>query len=115
MAKIIVANSHTPAKALGKMCQIANPQLAVTCHCPVDPQELKAFITGVAKHWGGEYQIGEDLMVFNIAKDKITVRSGGIHERPWTANVIKPASHTPTANVKDFQSAALFDTVIKDY
>jgi ribonuclease Z len=114
-AKIIVANSHTPAKALGKMCQLANPKLAVTCHAPVDPEELKAFISGVASHWSGEYQIGEDLMVFNISKEKITIRSGGLHQRPWAVNVIQPASTTPTLNAKDYQSASIFGSVIKDY
>src|SRR6266540_1097394 len=115
VAKIIVAYSHTPAKALGKMCQLANPSLAVTCHCPVDPQELQAFINGVASHWKGKYQIGEDLMVFNISKDQILIRSGAIHNRPWTVTVIPPASDTPTLNVKDFQSERIFGTVIKDY
>ena len=114
-AKIIVANSHTPAKALGKMCQLANPKLAVTCHAPVDPEELKAFISGVASHWSGEYQIGEDLMVFNVSKEKITIRSGSLHQRPWAVNVIQPASTTPTLNAKDYQSASIFGSVIKDY
>jgi ribonuclease Z len=115
VAKIIVAYSHTPAKALGKMCQLANPSLAVTCHCPVDPEELQAFINGVASHWKGKYQIGEDLMVFNISKDKILIRSGAIHTRPWTVTVIPPASNTPTLNVKGFQSEKIFGTVITDY
>src|SRR5437867_3441050 len=115
VAKIIVAYSHTPAKALGKMCQLANPSLAVTCHCPVDPKELQAFINGVASHWKGKYQIGGDLMVFNISKDDIVIRSGAIHTRPWTVTVIPPASNTPTLNVKDFQSEKIFGTVIKDY
>src|SRR5206468_5284017 len=115
VAKIIVAYSHTPAKALGKMCQLATPSLAVTCHCPVDPEELQAFINGVASHWKGKYQIGGDLMVFNISKEKILIRSGAIHTRPWTVTVIPPASNTPTLNVKDFQSEKIFGTVIKDY
>jgi ribonuclease Z len=115
LAKRIVAYSHTPAKALGKMCQLANPSLAVTCHCPVDPEELQDFINGVAAHWNGKYQIGQDLMVFNISKDKILIRSGSMHTKPWTVTVIPPASDTPTLNVKDFRSEKIFDTVIKDY
>ena len=79
VAERIVAYSHTPAKALGKMCQLANPSLAVTCHCPVDPEELQDFVTGVAAHWKGKYQIGQDLMVFNVSKDQILVRTGAMH------------------------------------
>jgi ribonuclease Z len=115
VAKIIVAYSHTPAKALGKMCQLANPSLAVTCHCPVDPEELQDFINGVAAYWKGKYQIGQDLMVFNVSRDKILIRSGPMHTKPWTVTVIPPASNTPTLNVKDFQSEEIFGTVIKDY
>ena len=115
VAEIIVAYSHTPAKALGKMCQLANPSLAVTCHCPVDPEEMQDFINGVTGYWKGKYQIGQDLMVFNVSRDKILIRSGPMHSKPWTVTVIPPASDTPTLNVKDFQSQEIFGTVIKDY
>ena len=113
-AKTVVANSHTPAKALGKVFQLANPRLGVTSHCPVDPQEWQAIYDGVRTHWDGEYQLGEDLMVFNISKDQITIRKGGTHERPWQPNVIPPPSVTPTANASDYQTD-IFDQVIKDY
>jgi ribonuclease Z len=114
-AKIVVANSHTPAKALGKIFQLAQPRLGVTCHCPVDPQEWQAIYDGVKTHWDGEYQLGEDLMVFNISKDEITVRKAGIHERPWQPNVKQPASTTPTRKVEDLQTSAVFGQVLKDY
>jgi ribonuclease Z len=113
-AKIVVKNSHTPAKALGKVLQLANPRLGVTSHCPVDPQEMQSFYDGVRSHWDGQYQVGEDLMVFNISSDKILIRKGGIHERPWQPNVLKPKSTTPTLEVKDYQTG-IFDKVIKDY
>jgi hypothetical protein len=54
-------------------------------------------------------------MVFNVSKKAITIRSGGIHLRPWAVNVIQPASTTPTLRAQDYQSASIFDTVIKDY
>ena len=114
IAKGIVAASHTPAKALGKILQLTNPSLAVTCHSPIDPQEWQDFYNGVASHWGGKYQIGEDLMVFNISKDAVTVRKAGIHGRPWQPNVVAPTSTTPTKDVKDLQSS-LFDNAIRNY
>lgn len=114
IAKGIVAASHTPAKALGKILQLTNPSLAVTCHSPIDPQEWQDFYNGVASHWDGKYQVGEDLMVFNISKDAVTVRKAGIHGRAWQPNVVAPDSTTPTKNVKDLQSS-LFKNAIKDY
>ncbi|XWN33036.1 MAG: guanitoxin biosynthesis MBL fold metallo-hydrolase GntH [Devosia sp.] len=115
IAKGIVAASHTPAKALGKILQLTNPSLGVTCHSPIDPQEWQDFYNGVASHWDGKYQIGEDLMVFNVSKDTITVRKGGIHGRPWQPNVVAPAATTPTTNVKDLQSEMFQTEVLKDY
>lgn len=115
LAKVVVANSHTPAKALGKIFQLTNPRLGVTCHCPVDPQEMQDFYNGVATHWDGHYQVGEDLMVFNISKDQVTIRKGGIQGRPWQPNVEKPPSNTPTRNVKDLQTAMFQNKVLKDY
>lgn len=114
-AKVVVANSHTPAKALGKILQLTNPSLGVTCHSPIDPQELQDFYGGVAKHWDGKYQVGEDLMVFNISKDTITVRKGAIQGRPWQPNVLKPSSDTPSRDVKELQSDMFQDKVLKDY
>jgi ribonuclease Z len=114
-AKIVVANSHTPSKALGKIFQLASPKLGVTCHCPVDPQEWQAIYDGVKTHWDGEYQLGEDLMVFNVSKDNIIVRKAGIHERPWQPNVLHPASTTPNIEVTTLQTDAVFGQVLKDY
>ena len=70
---------------------------------------------GVATHWDGKYQVGEDLMVFNISKDNITIRKGAIQGRPWQPNVEKPASTKPTRNVKDLQTAMFKDKALKDY
>jgi ribonuclease Z len=114
-AKIVVANSHTPAKALGKILQLTKPRLGITCHCPIDPQEMQDFYNGVASHWDGHYQVGEDLMVFNISKERITIRKGGIHGRPWQPNVLKAASSTPTLDVKDYQSAIFQEKALTDY
>ena len=114
-AKTVVANSHTPAKALGKILQLTNPSLGVTCHSPIDPQELQDYYNGVATHWDGKYQVGEDLMVFNISKKNITIRKGGIHGRPWQPNVEKSASNKPTRDVKELQTAMFKDKALKDY
>jgi len=54
-------------------------------------------------------------MVFNISKDKITVRKAAIQGRPWQPNVEKPASNKPTRDVKELQTAMFKDKVLKDY
>ncbi len=64
-------------------------------------------------------------MVFNVPKPGLIIRKGGIHERPWQPNVLKPASARPTirdlagitassarANVRDCRTA-IFEQVVK--
>src|SRR5260370_26933838 len=62
VAKTIVAYSHTPAKALGKICQLANPTPALLCHCPLDPDSEETLINAVHNHWKREYEIIDHLM-----------------------------------------------------
>ena len=69
-ASTIINLSHTPSKALGKILQQTNPKMAVTSHCPIDPEEWQGYVQDVQSWWpGGTYQIGEDLMVFNVQYD----------------------------------------------
>ena len=108
VAERIISLSHTPAKALGKIFQLTKPKLGVTCHCPVDAQELDHFIDGVRCHWAGHYQMGEDLMVFNVSKKGILIRNSIVHERPWGATVSKGPASGPTKQAKRYQTS-IFD------
>jgi ribonuclease Z len=115
VAKNVVKVSHTPAKALGKILQLTKPQMGVTCHSPIDPTELQDFIKGVAAHWDGPYQIGEDRMVFNVSKDKIVMRMGALQDRPWSAGVEQPSTTKPTLDNRNYRTAIFQDKVLKDY
>jgi ribonuclease Z len=116
IADNIIAASHTPARAYGKVLSLTKPSLAVTNHCPIDPQEITDFVREVGVHWNGPYQIGEDFMVFNVSKSKnqITVRQAAVNERSWTPNVQK-ATGTLPLNPADYRSQAIFGQEIKDY
>ncbi len=110
-ALAIVCNSHTPANSLGAIIAQTKPQLAVTTHSPMDPRSIESLITGV---WKGilstqspdkveetetgttekqQYQVGADLMVFNIYREKgankstITTRMSALIERPWPVRI----------------------------
>jgi ribonuclease Z len=111
-----IAASHTPARAYGKVLSLTRPNLAVTNHCPIDPQEITDFVREVGVHWKGPYQIGQDFMVFNVSKSKsqIAVRQAAVNERSWTPNVQK-ATGTFPLNPADYRSQAIFGQEIKDY
>lgn len=117
-ASTIIALSHTPSKALGKILQSTNPKLAVTSHCPIDPEEWQGFVKDVQSWWpGGAYQMGEDLMVFNIkppsdssSENSVIVRKGGVHDRPWGVCLEQNTHSTkgPSVPTANYQSDKLF-------
>lgn len=101
-AYAIVSNSHTPANSLGSIIQKTKPGLAVTTHSPMDPRSMESLIMGV--HEGFQesavsagvagttplnYQVGADLMVFNLSKPtkddplEVTTRMSSLIDRPW--------------------------------
>lgn len=102
----IVCNSHTPANSLGSIIQKTKPGMAVTTHSPMDPRSIETLIMGVHKGFNKSesnsstdekegdayklnYQVGADLMVFNVSKPKggneatITKRMSALVDRPW--------------------------------
>lgn len=115
VAENVVKVSHTPSKALGKIFELTKPQLGVTCHSPIDPQEYDQIIRGVSTHWDGPYQIGEDRMVFNVTKDQITIRKGALQDRPWSTGIEKPSSTKPTLDNQNFRTSIFKDKVLTDY
>jgi len=115
VAENVVKVSHTPSKALGKIFELTKPQLGVTCHSPIDPQEYDQIIRGVSTHWDGPYQIGEDRMVFNVTKDQITIRKGALQDRPWSTGVEKPSSTKPALDNQNFRTSIFKDKVLTDY
>jgi ribonuclease Z len=116
IADDIIAASHTPAKAYGKVLSLTKPNLAVTNHCPIDAQEITNIVKDVSVHWKGPYQVGQDFMVFNISNSKkeILVRQAAINERSWSPNVEKPKGKIPL-NAAEYRSSAIFSREIKDY
>jgi len=115
VAENVIKVSHTPAKALGKIFQLTQPRLGVTCHCPIDPQEYDLIIRGVHEHFDGKYQIGEDRMVFNISKEHILIRKGALQDRPWSTGVDSPSTTEPTLDNRNFRTSIFEEKVIKDY
>ena len=118
LADAIVNSSHTPARALGKIFALTKPNLGVTVHSAVDPQEISTYLDEVRVHWKGPYQlVAEDLMVFNIVKGKkmITIRQAAVNERAWNVTIAKPSSTSATLSPSDYRSASLWANELKDY
>jgi ribonuclease Z len=118
LADAIVNSSHTPPRALGKIFALTKPNLGVTIHSAVDPQEVSAYLDEVRVHWKGPYQlVADDLMVFNIHKGKntISIRQAAVNERAWNVRVAQPSSTGANLSPADYRSASLWANEIKDY
>ena len=109
-ALAIVCNSHTPANSLGSIIAKTKPKLAVTTHSPMDPRSIEDLITGVRDGISKadnrddkkqKYQVGADLMVFNIGKveesteTEISTRMSALIDRPWPVRVEESIGQTP--------------------
>jgi ribonuclease Z len=117
-ANAIVNSSHTRPRALGKIFALTKPNLGVTVHSAVDPQEVSTYLDEVRVHWKGPYQlVADDLMVFNVSKGKntVTVRQAAINERAWNVRVAHPSDRSATLSPSDYRSASLWANEIKDY
>ena len=118
LAAAIVNSSHTSPRALGKIFALTKPNLGVTIHSAVDPQEVSTYLDEVRVHWKGEYQlVAEDLMVFNISKGKktITVRQAAVNDRAWGVKVAHTSETKPPLSSSEYRSASLWANEIKDY
>jgi len=113
VAENVVKQSHTPAKALGKILQLTRPRLGVTCHSPIDSQEVDSIIRGVHRFWDGPYQIGEDRMVFNISKKQILIRQAALQERPWSTAVKQPTTTAPSLDIRGLRTSIFEKKVLK--
>jgi ribonuclease Z len=113
VAENVIRQSHTPAKALGKILQLTRPRLGVTCHSPIDSQEVDSIIRGVHTFWNGPYQIGEDRMVFNVSKKQIVIRKAGLQDRPWSTAVNQPTSTSPSLDIEKYRTAIFQEKILK--
>jgi hypothetical protein len=97
---------------------LTKPNLGVTIHSPVDPQEVSSYLDEVRVHWKGAYQlVADDLMVFNVSKGKntILVRQAAVNDRAWNVNVLPPSKSKPSLSPAEYRSASLWANEIKNY
>jgi hypothetical protein len=76
---------------------------------------VQDYYNGVATHWDGKYQAGEDLMVFNISRKQIMIRKCALQDRPWSTGVEQPSSTAPALDNRNYRTAIFQEQVLKDY
>ena len=72
---------HTSAQAMGKVMSEIKPRHAVAYHS--NEELLPSVRMGVRETYGGPLSIAEDMMVWNITKDKVIERMAVSPDRAW--------------------------------
>jgi ribonuclease Z len=73
-ATYVAAYIHTPPSAFGKIMSEIKPRMAVAYHAILLPELLQESIQKIRSTYDGPLSVASDLYVYNITKDKITVR-----------------------------------------
>ena len=85
---------HTPPQGFGKVMSEIKPRMAVAFHTVLLPDIYQGMLEGIRKTYDGPLAIANDLMVWNVTKDTITVREAVFPDRvtpPLTTQAYKTA------------------------
>ncbi len=82
-ATYVAAYIHTPPSAFGKLMSEVRPRMAVAYHALLLPELLQESIEKIRSTYDGPLTIAGDLFVWNVTKDKITLREAVVSEMPY--------------------------------
>lgn len=82
-AVLVLQTSHVTPEQAGHMFNFAQPKLGVLHHLLVNDASRPAIVTAVREHYDGPITINEDLMAFDVTKDKVAIRKRLVPTRSW--------------------------------
>ena len=82
---------HTAPEAFGKVMSEVRPRMAVAYHFFKDFDTTGPILERIRKTYDGPLSLAEDLMVWNVTKDKIRVRMALVEEHVWNPPMADPA------------------------
>ena len=83
---------HTPPPAFGKVMSSVKPRLAIAYHFFNDFDTAPSILEGIRSTYDGPLTLADDMMVWNVTADTITVRQVIFEERVWPP---PPANRKP--------------------
>ena len=81
---------HTAPEAFGKVMSMVKPRHAVAYHFFKDHDTTGPILERIRTTYDGPLSLAEDLMVWNVTKDKITERIAIVNEHTWGAPMASP-------------------------
>ena len=105
---------HTPPEGFGKVMATIKPRMAVAFHTVLTPDVQQGMVDGIRKTYDGPLTIATDLMVWNVTKEKITLRQAVFGDQvtpPSTTEAYKkaPRSDAEKGKMSDFVMGGVWD------
>jgi ribonuclease Z len=75
---------HTAPPAFGKVMSMVKPRLAIAYHFFNDFDTAPKILEGIKSTYDGPLTLADDMMVWNVTEDKITVRDVIFNEDVWS-------------------------------
>ncbi|HYV34835.1 MAG TPA: guanitoxin biosynthesis MBL fold metallo-hydrolase GntH [Gemmataceae bacterium] len=91
---------HTQPAAFGAIMSRIEPRMAVAYHFINDPDTGFDVYEQIRRSYKGPLTLANDLVCWNVNKDKITVREVLANNRSWPAAPPKPPTNKPDATAK---------------
>ncbi|MHC4718429.1 MAG: guanitoxin biosynthesis MBL fold metallo-hydrolase GntH [Planctomycetota bacterium] len=80
---------HTPPPAFGKVMSMCEPRMAIAYHFFNDFDTAPKILEGVRQTYSGPLTLADDMMVWNVTKDRITVRDVVFDENVWSPPLVR--------------------------
>ena len=109
-ATYVASYIHTPPAAFGKIMSEVKPRMAVAYHALLIPELLQDITEQIRTTHDGPLTIASDLFVWDITKDKITVREAVVGDR-----VYPPPAGPEWGNAKRTGSAEISPEIKKGW
>jgi ribonuclease Z len=103
---------HTAPPAFGKVMSEIKPRMAVAYHFFKDFDTTARINDGIRRTYDGPLSLAQDYMVWNVTKEKITVRMAIVNEDVWPPPATeKPEPPDPSRRIpySDFISGGRWD------
>lgn len=104
-ATFVSSYIHTPPEGFGKVMSSVRPRMAVAFHTVLLPEIHQGMLEGIRNTYDGPLTIANDLMVWNVTKETITVREAVFPDRvtpPPTTDGYRKASRSGEAKMSDY-------------
>jgi ribonuclease Z len=80
---------HTPPPAFGKVMSMCQPRMAIAYHFFNDFDTAPKILEGIKQTYRGPLTLADDMMVWNVTKEKITVRDVVFDENVWSPPLVR--------------------------